>query len=129
MSACCSSAGPTWDPALFCVLLVLAVAGELTAIEVDRPRLRISSGFTAIIVAAVFLGASTAALIGVLTVLADWAWNRFPRQDLLINLVAYAIYPLVAGTLFHEAVAAVGDLADGWRLLPVRSSPSSSAPS
>ena len=60
------------DPALFVVLLALGIAGELTAIEIDRPRLRISSGFTAIIVAAVFLGPSTAALIGVLTVLADW---------------------------------------------------------
>ena len=62
------------------ILLVLAVAGELTAIEIDRPRLRISSGFTAIIVAAVFLGATPAALIGVLTVLADWAYNRFAAR-------------------------------------------------
>ncbi len=103
-----------WDPALFVVLLALAIAGELTAIEIDRPRLRISSGFTAIIVAAVFLGPSTAALIGVLTVLADWGWHRFPRQDLLINLVAYSVYPLVAGALFHEAVGAAGlTAADG----------------
>ena len=95
-----------WDSWLFGALLLLAVAGELTAIEVESPRLRISSGFTAIIVAAVFLGASAAALIGVITVLADWAYNRFSLQDLLINLVAYSVYPLVAGTAFHEFVDA-----------------------
>ena len=97
-----------WDAWLFGALLILAVAGELTAIEVDRPRLRISSGFTAIIIAAVFLGPSAAALIGVLTVLADWAYNRFAREDLLINLVAYSVYPLAAGTLFYEVVDATG---------------------
>ena len=43
-----------------------------------------------------------------MTVLADWAYNRFSLQDLLINLVAYATYPLVAGTAFHEVVDASG---------------------
>ncbi|MGI8460193.1 MAG: diguanylate cyclase, partial [Solirubrobacterales bacterium] len=97
-----------WNIPLFALLLALGIASDLTAISVERPKMRISTGFTVIVIAAVFLGATPAVLIGVLTTLADGARNRVSRDDVLFNLVAYATFPLIAGTLFHEAVAAAG---------------------
>ena len=97
-----------WDLPLLAILLALAIASDLTAIAVPRPKMRISTGFTVIIVAAVFLGAAPAVLIGLVATVADGVRNRIGRDDLLYNLVAYAAFPLIAGTLFHEAVDAAG---------------------
>ena len=91
-----------WDLPLFAILLALGIASDLTAIAVPRPKMRISTGFTVIIVAAVFLGATPAVLIGLVTTIADGLRHRIGRDDLLYNLVAYAAFPLLAGTLFHE---------------------------
>ena len=102
------AADADWDLPLLAILLALGIASDLTAIAVPRPKMRISTGFTVIIVAAVFLGAAPAVLIGLVTTLVDGVRNRIRRDDLLYNLVAYASFPLVAGTLFHEATDAAG---------------------
>ncbi len=101
-----------WDLPLFAILLALGIASDLTAIAVPRPKMRISTGFTVIIVAAVFLGATPAVIIGLLTTVADGIRHRIGRDDLLVNLVAYAAFPVIAGTLFHEAVDAAGVTSD-----------------
>jgi putative nucleotidyltransferase with HDIG domain len=110
-----------WDLPLFLTLLIVSVAGDLTAVDTATSRVKLSSSFLAIVVAVVFLGESPAALIGVLTILAGWTRWRYSRQDLLINLVTYAWFPLLSGIAFHEIVDATGvsDTEPGFYLLIV----------
>jgi hypothetical protein len=93
-----------WDPALFTTLLLLSIVGDLAAVDTAASRVKLSSSFLAIVIAIVFLGATPAALIAVITIVASWIRDRYPRTDLLINLVTYAWFPLVAGLGFHELV-------------------------
>ena len=96
-----------WDPALFGILLGFSVFSDLTAIETNS-RLKISGSFLALVLAMVFLGGPPAALIGVLTILAGWLRWRDAPHDLINNLTTYAVFPLVAGIAFNEAVLAAG---------------------
>ena len=95
-----------WDLALLGVLLVVSVVGDLTALDTPTSRVKLSSSFLAIVVAAVLLGEAPAAVIGVLTILVGWARAQYSRTDLLINLVTYAWFPLIAGGVFHQIVNA-----------------------
>jgi putative nucleotidyltransferase with HDIG domain len=110
-----------WDLPLLVTLLVVSVAGDLTAVDTATSRVKLSSSFLAIVVAVVFLGEAPAALIGVLTILAGWTRWRYTRDDLLINLVTYAWFPLLSGLAFHEIVDATGvsDTEPGFYLLIV----------
>jgi putative nucleotidyltransferase with HDIG domain len=98
-----------WDPVLLGTLLALSIISDLVAIRTRVHRILVSASFLAIVTAAVLLGATAAALIGVLTILAGWSQQRYRSDDLLINLVTYAWFPLIGGAAFAEATAA-------WRL-------------
>jgi len=98
--------GASWDPAVLAILLVLAIASDLLRIEVRADRVYVSASFLAIITAAVFLGETPAAVIGVATILVSWARERYRADYLLINAVTYAWFPLIAGIAFHEVVDA-----------------------
>jgi putative nucleotidyltransferase with HDIG domain len=110
-----------WDVALLMTLLIVSVGGDLTAVDTATSRVKLSSSFLAIVVAVVFLGETPAALIGVVTILAGWTRWRYSREDLLINLVTYAWFPLLSGLAFHEVVDATGvsDTEPGFYLLIV----------
>jgi putative nucleotidyltransferase with HDIG domain len=97
-----------WDPALFVTLLALSIIGDLAAVDTAASRVKLSSSFLAIVIAIVFLGATPATLIALITILASWTRDRYPAPDLLINLLTYACFPLVTGIGFHELVAALG---------------------
>jgi putative nucleotidyltransferase with HDIG domain len=108
-------AGDTdWDLPLFCLLLALSMVGDVLALETTANPLKASSSFLAIVIAIVFLGEAPAALIGVATILAGWLRFRFPRQDrsrypredLLVNLVTYAWFPLLSGMAFYAVLNA-----------------------
>jgi putative nucleotidyltransferase with HDIG domain len=101
-----------WDLPLLSVLLAVAIIGDLTALDTPTSRVKLSSSFLAIVVAAVLLGESAAAVIGVLTILIGWARAQYSPTDLLINLVTYAWFPLIAGGLFHEIVSGYGLTSD-----------------
>ena len=73
-----------------------------------------------IVIGAVFLGGAPAALIGVVTILAGWLKHRYARHHLLINLVTYAWFPLIAGIVFHAVADADGIEHRQPRLLPAR---------
>ena len=96
----------SWDLPLLATLFAFGAISDLTAVEVAVHKVKVSGSFLAIVLAAVFLGAPLAALVGVLTILAGWVRARYSRHDLLINLVTYAWFPLLAGFGFHEAIAA-----------------------
>ena len=92
-----------WDLPLFSALLVLSLVSDLSAVQSAANRVKIAGSFLSIVVAAVLLGPTPAALIGVLTILTGWAGLRYSPQDLLINLVTYAWFPLASGIAFAEA--------------------------
>jgi putative nucleotidyltransferase with HDIG domain len=106
--AIASDATSNWDLPLLGVLLAAAIVSDLTAVDTPTIRIKVSSSFLAIVTAAVFLGGAPAALIGVTTILAGWARSRYARNDLLINVVTYAWFPLLSGIAFHAAQSATG---------------------
>ena len=96
----------TWP--LFAVLLASSVVGDLTALDAPTSRMKISSSFLTIVTATVLLGETPAAVIGVVTILAAGCGSATRRQDLLINLVAYAWFPLLSGIAFTPPCARPG---------------------
>jgi putative nucleotidyltransferase with HDIG domain len=109
VTLCALVAGDSnWDLPLIATLLALSIISDLTAIETRVHRVAVSASFLAIVTAAVLVGASAAALIGVATILAGWARHRYPRDHLLINLVTYAWFPLLGGLAFHEITGSAG---------------------
>ncbi len=94
-----------WNLPLFGLLLAVSVAGDVTALETSATRVKASSSFLAIVTAIVFLGETPAALIGVVTIMIGWARSRYPREDLLINLVTYTWFPLLAGIGFDTVMS------------------------
>jgi putative nucleotidyltransferase with HDIG domain len=106
--AVASAGSGDWDLPLIGALVALSLASDRSAIQSAANRVKIAGSFLAIVVAAVFAGATPAALIGVVTIGVGWAFQRYPREDLLINLVTYSWFPLIGGILFHESVQALG---------------------
>ena len=98
----------SWDSVLLPTLMILSIASDLIAIETRIHRVLVSASFLAIVTAAALLGSAPAALIGVVTILVGWARNRYQVDFLLINLVTYAWFPLVAGIAFVEATQVTG---------------------
>ena len=90
-----------WDLALLATLTTLSVISDLIAIQTRVLRVTVSASFLTIVIGAVFLGGGPAAVMGVVTILIGWVKHRYPRNDLLVNLVTYAWFPLLAGIAFH----------------------------
>jgi putative nucleotidyltransferase with HDIG domain len=97
-----------WQLDTLLFLLALSIVGDILVVQTAASGVKTSSSFLAIITAIVFLGEVPAALIGVTTILVGWCVSRYERRDLLINLVTYAWFPLIAGIAFHETVEATG---------------------
>lgn len=90
-----------WDLGLLATLTTLSIISDLIAVQTRVSRVTVSASFLTIVIGAVFLGGGPAALIGVVTILAGWLKHRYPREDLLVNLVTYSWFPLIAGIIFH----------------------------
>lgn len=97
-----------WDLPLLGTLLVLSITSDLIRIELPVYRTMISASFLSVILAAVLLGSTPAALIGVATIAATWIRERYSGDFLLINIVTFAWYPLAAGLVFHATSDATG---------------------
>jgi putative nucleotidyltransferase with HDIG domain len=97
-----------WELDTLLFLLALSIVGDILVVQTAASGVKTSSSFLAIITAIVFLGEVPAALIGVATILVGWGVSRYGARDLLINLVTYAWFPLIAGVAFHEAVDGTG---------------------
>jgi putative nucleotidyltransferase with HDIG domain len=93
-------------PELFLVLLALALASDLLAVQ-HRAQ-RISGSFLALVLAMALLGPAPAALIGVIAVLVDQLSARNPVPRLITNLATWATFPLVGGLLIEWAVEGFG---------------------
>jgi putative nucleotidyltransferase with HDIG domain len=103
-----SAGDADWDIAALLMLLAVSVAGDVMVVQTAASGMKISSSFLAIVTVIALFGATPGAVLGVLTILAGWAYSRYPGHDLLINLVAYAWFPLLIGVGFHETLAATG---------------------
>ncbi|MEJ7875116.1 MAG: HD-GYP domain-containing protein [Solirubrobacterales bacterium] len=97
-----------WDLALLSILLASSVASDVRAIEITAHKVKASGSFLAVITTVVLLGATPGALVAVITILASWVGSRYPRDYLLINLVVYALFPLVGGAAFHAGAESLG---------------------
>jgi putative nucleotidyltransferase with HDIG domain len=108
-----------WDLALFLLLLVFSVASDLSAVETGA-SIKISGSFLAIVLAMVFLGGTPAALIGVGTIAIGWLRWRDTAHDFLVNLLSYALFPLLGGLAFKFVQDSAGfDQSDGFFYLSV----------
>ncbi len=96
-----------WEMGLFAILLGFSIFSDVTAIEMES-RLKISGSFLAIVLAMVFLGATPAALIGVISIVAGSIRFREKWNDFFFNLLTYITFPVIVGTAFHEIVDATG---------------------
>ncbi len=103
-----------WNLSLFAVLLAFATFSYLTAVGTES-KLRVSGAFLAIVLAMVFLGGTPAALIGVAATVVGWIfrWRDEPHL-LLCNVLTYALFPLIGGIIFHEAVSGSGIAPSDW---------------
>jgi putative nucleotidyltransferase with HDIG domain len=97
-----------WDLPLFFVLLAFSAFSYLTAVSTES-KVKVSGAFLALVLAMVFLGGTPAALIGVATNAIGWIarWKDEPHY-LLNNILTYAIFPLIGGFAFNEAVQGLG---------------------
>ena len=97
-----------WDLPLLLTLTALSIVSDLIAIETRVSRVAVSASLMTIVIGAVLLGGAPAALIGVITIGAGWLRHRYELHHLLINLVTYAWFPLIAGIVFHVVADAGG---------------------
>jgi putative nucleotidyltransferase with HDIG domain len=91
-----------WDLTLFGTLLAIAVASDLFRIRLPARQIFVSASFMPIVTAAVFLGGPPAAAIAVLTIIVSWAKERYRTSVLLMNVVTYAWFPMIAGAVFRS---------------------------
>jgi putative nucleotidyltransferase with HDIG domain len=96
-----------WNLPLFAVLLAFSIFSDLTAVSTES-RVKVSGSFLALVVAMVFLGGTPAALIGVATILTGWLRWHDEGHYLLNNVLTYALFPLVGGIAFEQAIEATG---------------------
>jgi putative nucleotidyltransferase with HDIG domain len=99
-----STAADWRPPELFAVLLALALASDLLAVQ-HRAQ-RVSGAFLALVLAMALLGPAPAAAIAVVSVLVDQIRARNPLPRLITNLATWATFPLVGGLLIQWAVGA-----------------------
>ncbi len=97
-----------WDLPVLGILVALAIVSDLRRVSVPSNRIFASASFLAIITVAVLLGSAAGVLAGVLTISVGWLKERYPKPDLLINLVTYVWFPIVSGRAIRIAGEALG---------------------
>lgn len=104
--AAATSTAADWDPIeLFVALLVMAIAGELMAIQTGR--VHIGTAFLAVALGMALLGPAPAVVIAVLAVLGPVLRDRTKAWLVVNNLTAFTLYPVV-GALLIGAISDPG---------------------
>jgi diguanylate cyclase (GGDEF)-like protein len=101
-----------WDLVSLLLLIALTTVSDLMSVTTGAATLEVSGSFLGLMVTAVLLGGSPAALIGVLSISVGWLKTREPWHYFLNNLVVYAWFPLLGGLAFH-ALTQAGNIATG----------------
>jgi putative nucleotidyltransferase with HDIG domain len=95
-----------WQPIpLVALLATLAIASHLFPFETGN--VRICGSFMSLVLAMTLLGPTPAVAIGLTAVIVDAARRRPDRGILLLDLAAYAVFPLVGGLLLEALTDAV----------------------
>jgi putative nucleotidyltransferase with HDIG domain len=97
-----------WDLPLIGLLAAIAAISDLTAVETPAHRIKVSGSFLTIVVAIVLVGPTAAAVVSVISIAVGWTRTRYPARHLLINLVNYAWFPLLAGLAFEGFTSDTG---------------------
>jgi putative nucleotidyltransferase with HDIG domain len=93
-----------WDIPLLTLLLALAIVSDLRIVETAARHVSVSGSLLAIVTAVALLGTTPGVVIGILAILCGFLAKRYDPKDLLVNLLVYASFPLIAGVAFHAAV-------------------------
>ncbi|HWC85515.1 MAG TPA: diguanylate cyclase, partial [Solirubrobacteraceae bacterium] len=103
-----TAASDHWSLWPLTVILAFTVIGDLTSVEAFSPKLKVSTSFLGIMLAAVLLGAGPAALVGTVSIAGGWLrWREAPHY-LRNNLVTFMWFPVVGSVFFHTAVQVSG---------------------
>ncbi len=95
-----------WDIPSLLLLIALTTISELMSVSTGAATLQVSGSFLGLMVAAVLLGGSPAALIGVLSITVGWLHTRERWHYFLNNLAVYAWFPMLGGLFFHAVTQA-----------------------
>ena len=108
-----------WDLVPLLLLIALTTVSDLTSVTTATATLEVSGSFLGLMVTAVLLGGSPAALIGALSITVGWLKTREPWHYFLNNVVVYAWFPLLGGLVFHAVTHAgsIGTDQAGYHLL------------
>ena len=101
-----------WSPpALLCLLLAIAFAGEWFSVDVLDGEL--SASLVAIVLAMGLLGPAPAAACGIAAMIHRSARSRLPARQWLNNLATFAAVPFAGGLLVRAAAGNVTDPVNG----------------
>ncbi len=107
-AAVITSEAADWHPiALVLVLLGLAIASDVMIVEMKG--LRVSGAFFSVVLAMILLGPAPAVAIGLGTTLVYAPFSRRPFKTVLIDAVAWTIFPLAGGLLANALVDGTTD--------------------
>jgi putative nucleotidyltransferase with HDIG domain len=87
-----------WQPTLFVLLLLLAVASE--AFRIVNKSFTVSAAFLALVLGMALMGPAPAALLGLLSMVFSSIHRRSPWQSWVANLSTYAFFPLAGAVAF-----------------------------
>ncbi len=91
----------SWDLPELGILVLLAAVSDLTSTALVSGRMNVSGSFLGMTLAAVLLGGTPAAIVGLLTIAISWIRFRDPGPSLRQNIVMYTSFPLLSGLMFQ----------------------------
>jgi putative nucleotidyltransferase with HDIG domain len=101
VAAVLSDAADWHPPALFVLLLVLAVVSE--AFRLETKTFHISAAFLSLVLAMTLLGPAPAAALGVIVMSVNALRRRAQWRHTIANVSTYAFFPLLGGLIFEVA--------------------------
>lgn len=99
-----TATGGHWTILLLALIVSVTVITDLISVQTNSPNVSLTGGGVGLTLAAILLGGSPAAIVGIITIAVVRLRSPMARDAFRNNLVAYAWYPLVTGLLFHEAL-------------------------
>jgi diguanylate cyclase (GGDEF)-like protein len=93
-----------WTLSTLSVITVMAIVSDLTSVDTESAKVKVSGSFLGIMLAAVLLGGGPGALVGVLVISVGWFRWRDSPHALRNNLATYAWFPLLSGLFFKASL-------------------------
>ncbi|MEA2212324.1 MAG: hypothetical protein QOF83_2272 [Solirubrobacteraceae bacterium] len=97
-----------WSLGPLLIITAFTLASDFATVEIKSATILVSGSFVGILLTAVLLGGAPAAVVGALTILESWPRSTRSFTSLLLNLLTYVTYPLLAGLFFHALLRITG---------------------